>query len=552
MPTGQTGHTSEWLAQMPQSHGDTRGVRPHQALHRRMICAPSRSRFRFHVLTLHVLLLWCAAALVKLASMQRADHRKVDIGEGDSSEMAREEEYDAEDQQRLLDGKASDHRSTKSSDRRPEQGTGYQTMLTCAGVIVLVILLLLGLNNRVQSCTVPMESMFNQTGAEGKQALDAAHRAGCPTPLTAACPPSIVPTAVECPQENITASYHAVLALEAQAASAAVLKRTQAIHGQHWFCRLDSWILGEWTPDGHTFIPHSLKFAHPTPYLAADLEINLPLASDHSRYHIYNSAEAQQCMRHRKLKFVGPSYLRDVVTSIFDLLSGRPLRVGYKQMNPEPLDHAKLGPGFEQLELVTVNGMWRDWTKLEEVLERIAHQDYTICADNLIWDVNKLSIDLHHGSRQMAFEVYFMNLRRFLVLCERHGVSVIWMTQMSLQKAKGSAKVDQFREAQTDAIFLSLLDRTVALLEEFDVPWLDVFHMTQTCVTDPSDTDPTQTCDASMHSNWYVAMFKAQMLLNYLCRGCEYQRSLIPKLPRTARRAQEVYNDTWLTPSEWS
>jgi hypothetical protein len=356
----------------------------------------------------------------------------------------------------------------------------------------------------------------------------------------ATCPPASCP---ECTCASPTAGYEQILAERAQLAASQVAERARAVSTQQWYCRLDSWVLGEWTADGLTFQPRTLVSP-------SDEGVRTSL-SPSEQYHIYTPAEARDCLRGRPIAFLGPSYLRDMMTVLRDLLHGKPLRRGWHNVNPDPVDTSLLGGGFERLELVTANGLWRGWTKIEEAIPRFAGE--TVVADNLVWDVNKAAIEAHHGSRSTAVEVYFLQLRRFLTLCKLHRVNLIWLTQMSIEHGKGISTAPAiYRNAQTDEVFLALLSRTIPMLEEFDVPWLDVFHMAGNCVTDPTETDPSQPCNASAHSNWYVSLMKVHMLLNYLCRGCSDARAKIPAAPLSLQRMHEEApgKPAWIMPEE--
>jgi hypothetical protein len=92
----------------------------------------------------------------------------------------------------------------------------------------------------------------------------------------------------------------------------------------------------------------------------------------------------------------------------------------------------------------------------------------TILFDNLLHDINKAATEGHHHSPEMADEVYFMNLRRFLDLGRVNEIQLIWMTQMS-RSSSSTARASRphrlgFRNFQSDAVFTTLLERTIWLL----------------------------------------------------------------------------------------
>jgi hypothetical protein len=321
-------------------------------------------------------------------------------------------------------------------------------------------------------------------------------------------PPSPVP--------NSTALLLAVEADRLEHLRLAKVARDQYRLAQPFYCRMDSWILGNWSEDGHTYFPDSLRrpSGDVTPVVRGD------------GYKILTPTEARECLRGTHLAFLGPSYMRDVFTTLIDLLHDYH-RVGYHQMNPPEKNLTLLGSGYEHVEFLNANGFWRDYAKIEANIHRFAN--HTLIADELVWDINKATVEAMANDASMAEEIYFFNLRRFLVLCEKHNIRLIWMTQMSLEHGTGVSTVPvQFRQQQTDAAFQALLDRTIPMLNEFDIPWLDVFHMAGSCVTDPTETDPTQPCNPSAHSNWYVSAMKMQMVLNHVCRGCKHPKDHPP------------------------
>jgi len=288
-------------------------------------------------------------------------------------------------------------------------------------------------------------------------------------------------------------------------------QRELCLSSQPFYCRGNGWILGNWSDDGHTYFPRAIR----NPYNGSETQLRVE-----DKYHIYTTDEARKCLRHKQFFLLGPSYMRDLMTALIDLLHGYPKDRRYEKIAPPPLNVSVVGSGFEGVQFVHVNGFMRRWNTVAKWVPKMANA--TVIADELIWDVGfdiVSKVFLNHTF--MARDTYFSNLRRFLNLCKQYDVNVIWMTQMSLEHRTGTDAVPtKYKPFQTDDLFRSLLVRTFPILEEYHVPWIDVFHMTGSCVTDPAETDKRQTCNPSGHSHFYVSRMKLQMALNYYCNSC--------------------------------
>ena len=281
------------------------------------------------------------------------------------------------------------------------------------------------------------------------------------------------------------------------------------------YCRLDSWIVGNWTTDGQVFLPRL--------QIRTDAAHEMLPLGPQDRYHMYNTQETRDCLRGRKVYWLGPSYTRDCFTTLVDLLHGETRTDKYTQMNPPPLNMELLGPGFEHLSYVSVGGFFQHYfQRMLPAMDYLANQ--TVIADVLIWDIMEATQVALSNDAEMVTELYFLNLRRFLTLTRAHNVTLIWMTQMNFDNSDvggWSTVPERFRSFQTPSLLERYLARTIPMLQEFGVPWLDVFHMTGSCITPKEELDLLHNpCNPSAHSNWYVSRMKVQMVLNYLCR-CE-------------------------------
>lgn len=200
-------------------------------------------------------------------------------------------------------------------------------------------------------------------------------------------------------------------------------------------------------------------------------------------YHIFNTETFRDCIRGKQITFLGPSYMRDLFRTAVDLLHGINTEdvTTYPHYTLPTINSTVSGPGFDKIRFFRVNGFAKDWNVTLQALN--FSENAIMLADNFHWDVQKILPE--HGNLTVSevSEWYFGKLKVFLDLCKEHNVTLIWMSQMSLFHVAYDSTVPIYYRPMQDRI-LSYLNETILLLREYNIPFIDVYHMTRNCITD--------------------------------------------------------------------
>jgi hypothetical protein len=175
--------------------------------------------------------------------------------------------------------------------------------------------------------------------------------------------------------------------------------------------------------------------------------------------------------------------MRDLFRTAVDLLHGVNTEdvAKYPDYRVPTLNSLILGPGYDEIRFFRLNGFARDWNVILPAMN--LSQNGVMLADNLHWDVQKSLPE--HGNWTLS-EVrgwYFEKLKVFLDLCKENNVTLIWMSQMSMLHKKYETTVPSYYRP-IHAQIMSYLNETILLLRQYNIPFIDVYHMTRNCVTD--------------------------------------------------------------------
>jgi hypothetical protein len=177
---------------------------------------------------------------------------------------------------------------------------------------------------------------------------------------------------------------------------------------------------------------------------------------------------------------------------------------------------------LQDVTLLRMAGFQADWKKLETKLLAGELNNSTIVADLMTHDIKWHAKELL-GDDYSAVELWLARLRRLLEMLRRHDVKLIWFTNMSYNMASlndsTTSVPQQYRAQQEDTYILETLKRGLSLIERYGYPWLDQFHMTQSCRPhrDPK-TGISYPCNPKAHSSQFVDLIKIDMIMNFACR----------------------------------
>jgi len=293
-------------------------------------------------------------------------------------------------------------------------------------------------------------------------------------------------------------------------------------------CDLKHWIIGDYVEN--EFIPEYL--VDKLSFNGSDGSVPSENRFKSQQLHKFSEREAGQCLRNRKIWFIGDSYIRCFYNGFLDVLRGNyaaPHAVKMKHLEKRvnisfiPRQFSDVTQAHLDDYNVTITNVGEEYFSLgghmdsvKALLTEVKDDDLVIFTllihDNKAdWVENEFN-----GSKERAEVAYLNNVKNIVkwISTNRPKGQIVWTTSNSYIE---SLVPGVYRDYQTNQRILRISSAARSYWLEAGFPVLDTFHLTGiACRTRECSQD-------GGHFNNAVNRAKSSLLLNYYCRpkSCE-------------------------------
>ena len=293
-------------------------------------------------------------------------------------------------------------------------------------------------------------------------------------------------------------------------------------------CDLKHWIIGDYVEN--EFVPEYL--VDELPFNGSDGSVPSENRFKSQQLHKFSEGEAGQCLRNRKIWFIGDSYIRCFYNGFLDVLRGNyaaPHAVKMKHLEKRvnisfiPRQFSDVTQAHLDDYNVTITNVGEEYFSLgghmdsvKALLTEVKDDDLVIFTllihDNKAdWVENEFN-----GSKERAEVAYLNNVKNIVkwISTNRPKGQLVWTTSNSYIE---SLVPGVYRDYQTNQRILRISSAARGYWLEAGFPVLDTFHLTGiACRTRECSQD-------GGHFNNAVNRAKSSLLLNYYCRpkSCE-------------------------------
>ena len=293
-------------------------------------------------------------------------------------------------------------------------------------------------------------------------------------------------------------------------------------------CDLKHWIIGDYVEN--EFIPEYL--VDKLSFNGSDGSVPSENRFKSQQLHKFSEREAGQCLRNRKIWFIGDSYIRCFYNGFLDVLRGNyaaPHAVKMKHLEKRvnisfiPRQFSDVTQAHLDDYNVTITNVGEEYFSLgghmdsvKALLTEVKDDDLVIFTllihDNKAdWVENEFN-----GSKERAEVAYLNNVKNIVkwISTNRPKGQIVWTTSNSYIE---SLVPGVYRDYQTNQRILRISSAARSYWLEGGFPVLDTFHLTGiACRTRECSQD-------GGHFNNAVNRAKSSLLLNYYCRpkSCE-------------------------------
>ena len=293
-------------------------------------------------------------------------------------------------------------------------------------------------------------------------------------------------------------------------------------------CDLKHWIIGDYVEN--EFIPEYL--VDKLSFNGSDGSVPSENRFKSQQLHKFSEREAGQCLRNRKIWFIGDSYIRCFYNGFLDVLRGNyaaPHAVKMKHLEKRvnisfiPRQFSDVTQAHLDDYNVTITNVGEEYFSLgghmdsvKALLTEVKDDDLVIFTllihDNKAdWVENEFN-----GSKERAEVAYLNNVKNIVkwISTNRPKGQIVWTTSNSYIE---SLVPGVYRDYQTNQRILRISSAARSYWLEAGFPVLDTFHLTGiACRTRECSLD-------GGHFNSAVNRAKSSLLLNYYCRpkSCE-------------------------------
>ena len=293
-------------------------------------------------------------------------------------------------------------------------------------------------------------------------------------------------------------------------------------------CDLKHWIIGDYVEN--EFIPEYL--VDKLSFNGSDGSVPSENRFKSQQLHKFSEREAGQCLRNRKIWFIGDSYIRCFYNGFLDVLRGNyaaPHAVKMKHLEKRvnisfiPRQFSDVTQAHLDDYNVTITNVGEEYFSLgghmdsvKALLTEVKDDDLVIFTllihDNKAdWVENEFN-----GSKEKAEVAYLDNVKNIVkwISTNRPKGQIVWTTSNSYIE---SLVPGVYRDYQTNQRILRISSAARSYWLEAGFPVLDTFHLTGiACRTRECSQD-------GGHFNNAVNRAKSSLLLNYYCRpkSCE-------------------------------
>ena len=288
-------------------------------------------------------------------------------------------------------------------------------------------------------------------------------------------------------------------------------------------CDLKHWIIGDYVEN--EFIPEYL--VDKLSFNGSDGSVPSENRFKSQQLHKFSEREAGQCLRNRKIWFIGDSYIRCFYNGFLDVLRGNyaaPHAVKMKHLEKRvnisfiPRQFSDVTQAHLDDYNVTITNVGEEYFSLgghmdsvKALLTEVKDDDLVIFTllihDNKAdWVENEFN-----GSKERAEVAYLNNVKNIVkwISTNRPKGQIVWTTSNSYIE---SLVPGVYRDYQTNQRILRISSAARSYWLEAGFPVLDTFHLTGiACRTRECSQD-------GGHFNSAVNRAKSSLLLNYYCR----------------------------------